>query len=1206
MASGAPYQDTGALHTRDSARFLAAAGALLERFDGAASLQAIVDLAVPALADGCAIHLLDGSHPRVVAIANVDSIQAAAARERAARPQSLAPDTALARVLAGGEGELVGDVLDDAAGESAHPDSVKAGDHGSAIVAPLTGREGVLGAITFAMADSGRRYGEAELELLTDLARRTGVALDNARLLAAEQHARQSAEAARDRTRRLQKLTEALSGAVEKPTVAELMVSSGADALGAASGIAWLLRDEASLEMVAAASGAGSHLDRYRIIAMSTGLPVCDVVRSGRPMMFESLPAMIREYPLAAPPAATPFRAWAVMPILLGGVPIGAVSFSFMNERVFTDDDRELLAAMIGQASLALERCRLLEAERRARTRERQLHVLAARLSSALTPAQVATFACEEVIAVLQAYSAAAAALVGDEVQILGTGGPRHDESLAMVARVPLDASVPIAEAIRSKALVWCSTQAELAVRYAHLGSVWRQLGIRSWGAVPFAFEGEVVGSLAISFPTDRVLDDGEREFLRAIAQLAAQALERSRLYDALRVSEEQLRSALGAARAGTWRLELETMRSTRDPSYRALLGMDAAHAIADFGAIHPEDRAIAQSHFQRALRDGVPYEPEVRVRRDDGSYLWIRAHARVIHGADGTPRELAGVVVDIDAAKRASLRAEEDRRVNETLHRLGSSFGSELDAERLIHLITDEVTKLVGAEVGAFYHEDGKDGAFRAADPIDVERILELGQPPAASLLAETIVEHRVVRIEDLLAHPGRPAPGSAGGRYPALRSYLAVPVVARSGGIFGSLLFGHSEASRFSADHERLTTNIAQQAAVALENARLYATVLEQKQQLENAVSRARAADRRKDEFLAMLGHELRNPLAPIATALALMDLKDPAGMANERAVIRRQVEHLTRLVDDLLDVSRITRGKIPLARRVVEIHSVVEKAVETVSPLLQRRGQQLALDVPGAGLPVEADADRLAQVFQNLLTNASKYSELGATLSVRAAFEGERVVVEVADPGSGIASELLPQVFDLFVQGERTIERAEGGLGIGLAIAKSLTELHGGTIEVQSESGRGSTFKVRLPRASSDPVALTPEAPPDLQRARRSRRVLVVDDNVDAAESLEELLRGLGYETAVAHEGLGALERAREFRPDIAVLDIGLPVIDGYELARRLRAIASLQNLRLIALTGYVEAGDRSRALEAGFDHHLAKPLDVGVLLGLLESQ
>lgn len=1041
------------------------------------------------------------------------------------------------------------------------------------------------------------------------LAQRTVMALDNARLLTAEQQAQRSAEEARDRTRRLQALTDVLSGAADKDSVIELMVSAGRDALGAAGGLAWLLRDEATLELSAIEHGGNFEwLDRYRTIPMSTRLPIWDAVRTGRALMFENPDVLTAQYPLGAPPAGSPFRAWAVMPIVVGGQAIGAVSFSFRSERTFSSEDRELLAAMIGQASLALERCRLLDAERRARARERQLHVLAARLSSALTPERVAAIACEEAVSVLRAYSGAAAVRAGEEVHILGIGGPRDDSALRLVQRVPIDAVVPIAEAVQKGELVWCASELELAARYGHLEPIWKKLGIRSWGAVPFKFEGRVMGSLAVSCSEERVLDDGEWEFLHAVGQLAAQALERARLYEALRSSEEQLRAALRAARAGTWSLDLASMTTLRDPSYAALVSQSQQRADADFAAVHPDDRAIARAAFERSLRDGVPYEPEVRVRRDDGSYLWVRAHGRVIAGDDGKPRSLAGVIVDIDEAKRASLRAEEDRRITETLHRLGSSFASELDHDRLVHLITDEVTKLVGADVGGFVSAPAQSAPFsvRAIAATDPARLDELLRPWATRLLAETLVEREVVRLDDL----GADARGAAGQTRPSeslrLRSYLGVPVVSRSGEVFGALLFGHPEQARFSAEHERLTASIGRQAAVALENAKLYMTVREQKEQLELAVERAHLADRRKDEFLAMLGHELRNPLSPIVTALALMDQKSADALEKERDVIRRQVQHLTRLVDDLLDVSRITGGKIQLSRQVLEIGTVLTKAIETVSPLLEHRSQRLALDVPRTGLLIDADATRLAQVFQNLLTNAAKYSDPGSMISVRARADADRVIVEVQDRGLGIAPELMPRLFDLFVQGERTIERSQGGLGIGLTIAKRLCELHGGTIGAASEGlGRGSTFSVTLPRAVGLGAAPPSSTNVRARRATRARRVLVVDDNVDAAETLMAFLSELGHEGAVAHDGLAALELARSFRPAVALLDIGLPVMDGYELARKLREHYGFEELRLIAITGYGQEQDRSLAREAGFDHHLVKPIDVRVLVTLLEA-
>jgi PAS domain S-box-containing protein len=869
-----------------------------------------------------------------------------------------------------------------------------------------------------------------------------------------------------------------------------------------------------------------------------------------------------------------------------------------------------------GEASLAVERSLLFEAERRARAdaeaarqRERQLHVLAARLSSALTPPQVAVIACEEVVSVMHAYSGAASVHEGEFVRILGTGGPRDEESLARVAHVPLATALPIAEAVRRSELVWCASEAELAARYPHYEGIWRKLGIRSWGAVPFRFEGGTVGSLALAFTTERELGPEDRELLSGVGQLTAQALERARLYEALQTSEEQLRVALIAGRVATWRLDLATGIATRDVSYGALLGVRDEHAAATDEAIHPDDRAAVRLQFERTLRDGVPFEPEVRVRHDDGTYRWTRSHGRVMYGPEGKPRVLAGVIVDIDEAKQASLRADEERRINETLHRLGSSFASELDQDRLARLITDEITRLVGAELGAFFYGSSEAGSFalHTISSGHVGRYRELRSPHVTPLFAHALVAHQVVRLDDALVDPGYSAAGAQPEGVPPLRSYLAMPVAARSGEVFGSLRFGHSEVGRFTAAHERLAASIASQAAVALENARLYKAVREHKEQLELAVERARLADRRKDEFLAMLGHELRNPLAPIATALELMELKDKTALSKERGVIRRQVDHLSRLIDDLLDVSRITRGKIHLTRQVLEIGAALAKAIEIASPLLEKRKQRLAIDVPRDGLLVDADPTRLAQVFQNLLTNAAKYSEPGSPLVLRARRDADHVVVELTDQGIGISAELMPRLFDLFEQGDRALDRSQGGLGIGLTIAKSLCELHGGTISATSAGiGHGSTFTVTLPRVMrAGPPGPAP-AGTHVVRGATGMRILVVDDNVDAAQTLHEFFAMLGHESAVAYDGVAALELARSFEPNIAVLDIGLPVMDGYELARKLREQLGPGKLRLIAVTGYGQETDRARAREAGFDHHMVKPIALAALVPLLTTE
>ncbi|HEX2688193.1 MAG TPA: ATP-binding protein, partial [Kofleriaceae bacterium] len=662
------------------------------------------------------------------------------------------------------------------------------------------------------------------------------------------------------------------------------------------------------------------------------------------------------------------------------------------------------------------------------------------------------------------------------------------------------------------------------------------------------------------------------------VGQLAAQALERARLYEALQTGEEQLRVALTAARAATWQYDLATGMASRDFSYRVLLGVRDERVVATNEAIHPDDRAAVRAQFERTLEGGTPFEPEIRVRRDDGTYMWTRSHGRVMYGPDGKPRMLAGVIVDIDEAKQASLRADEERRINETLHRLGSSFASELDHDRLARLITDEITTLVGAELGAFFENSGEAGeagsfALHTISSSHVERYRDLRSPHATPLLAQTLVAHQIVRLDDVVADPRYSTAGVQPEGHPLVRSYLAVPVVARSGEVFGSLLFGHAAVGRFTAAHERLAASIASQAAVALENARLYKTVRAHKEQLELAIERARLADRRKDEFLAMLGHELRNPLAPIATALELMELKDQRVLHKERDVIRRQVDYLSRLIDDLLDVSRITRGKLQLSRQVIEIGAVLAKAIEIASPLLEKRMQKLAIDVPREGLPVDADPTRLAQVFQNLLTNAVKYSEPGSQIVLRARSNEDRVVVELTDQGIGISADLMPRLFDLFVQGDRAPDRSQGGLGIGLAIAKNLCELHGGTISAASAgTGRGSTFTVTLPRTVRAESSSPARASEHVARVATGGRVLIVDDNVDAAQTLHEFLTAVGHESAVAYDGVAALELAASFRPDTAVLDIGLPVMDGYELARKLRERFGPDKLRLIAVTGY----------------------------------
>ncbi|WP_165250277.1 hybrid sensor histidine kinase/response regulator [Paludisphaera soli] len=378
------------------------------------------------------------------------------------------------------------------------------------------------------------------------------------------------------------------------------------------------------------------------------------------------------------------------------------------------------------------------------------------------------------------------------------------------------------------------------------------------------------------------------------------------------------------------------------------------------------------------------------------------------------------------------------------------------------------------------------------------------------------------------------------------------------------------------------------------------------EAEQAIREQAEQLKENDRRKDEFLAMLAHELRNPLSAIGNAVSLSTM---SGLQEHidwsMGVIARQMKHLTRLIDDLLDVSRISRGKIELRRQVLDLTSVIEGAVATAKPFIEERSHTIDLALDRGGLWSNVDPTRVEQVVVNLLSNAAKYSENGGTISLRGRYEGSEVVISVSDRGIGIPPETLPQMFELFAQGDRSLARSEGGLGIGLTVVKKLVEMHAGKVEAFSEGlGKGSAFTIRLPRAAR-PVALTPKQGPTAAGEAKSSRILVVDDNVDTARGMARLLKLLGHEVAVAHDGPEGIEAARRHWPDFVLLDIGLPGMDGYEVASRLRREECGRHAVIVAVSGYGQDEDRRRSKEAGMDHHLLKPLDYDALLSLLSA-
>ncbi|NUQ76734.1 MAG: response regulator [Polyangiaceae bacterium] len=428
----------------------------------------------------------------------------------------------------------------------------------------------------------------------------------------------------------------------------------------------------------------------------------------------------------------------------------------------------------------------------------------------------------------------------------------------------------------------------------------------------------------------------------------------------------------------------------------------------------------------------------------------------------------------------------------------------------------------------------------------------------------------------------------------------------------LLGALAFGTRKRSTFHPDELHVMQVVSNQVAMAMERSRLI-------HELHRRADELAEADRRKDEFLAMLAHELRNPLAPILNAVHMLRMSEPRiDPIHRRAVLAmdRQVRHMIRLVDDLLDVSRITNGKIQLRKESVSLDVIVEQAVQTSRPLIEDRHHELSIALPSRTVRLLADPTRLTQIIANLLNNAAKYTDPGGSIKLRADVEGDGLILRVCDNGIGLSPEMLPKIFELFVQSERGADRAQGGLGIGLTLVRSLVEMHGGTIVAHSDGvGRGSEFVVRMPldpalqddteapsRTTPLPASEMPPAEPS-----RSLHVLVVEDNDDIRETLKDLLELCGHEVDVAADGASGVERTLALRPDVALIDIGLPGLDGYQVARKLRAELKPEEKRpkLIALTGYGQPGDKQRALDAGFDAHLVKPVDYDDLAHLLSE-
>ena len=561
---------------------------------------------------------------------------------------------------------------------------------------------------------------------------------------------------------------------------------------------------------------------------------------------------------------------------------------------------------------------------------------------------------------------------------------------------------------------------------------------------------------------------------------------------------------------------------------------------------IHPEDREALQAAVEAAhdpAGDGQ-FSFEYRIRRSDNEVRWIVARARTIFVGEGADRHAVrtvGAELDVTDRHLAEARLRDSEARFRTMADGSPVIIWAMDRGGAIEFVNKAFREFFGVTPERVRHD-----AWRGLlHPDDTARYM--------NAYHDAVAKRTQFRAQARVR--------SASGEWRWIESY-ATPRIGPNGQFLG------------------------------------YVGVSPDVTALVDAQDALRQADQRKDQFLATLAHELRNPLAPIRVAAEMLTLTlDDEQLSWSREVIRRQVQHMARLLDDLLDVARITRGKLQLKKQPVDVGTVVDTAVEAVRPLIKARAHGLTVDLPPELPTLDADPVRLAQVLSNLLTNAAKYTDPPGRLTLAARVAGTMLRISVKDNGIGISPSALAHIFEMFSQGQDASGRAEGGLGIGLALVKGIVDLHGGTIEAFSDGpGFGSEFVVTLPcHASGTTRPTEPLAAPEPRNTVVTHRILIADDNVDAADTLAMLLRLAGHEVCTAHSGQAALTLAHSFQPEVALLDIGMPDVDGYEVATRIRETAWGQRVRLVALTGWGQEDDKRRARAAGFDHHLTKPVD-----------
>jgi len=681
-------------------------------------------------------------------------------------------------------------------------------------------------------------------------------------------------------------------------------------------------------------------------------------------------------------------------------------------------------------------------------------------------------------------------------------------------------------------------------------------------------------------------------------SSIARDISQHKRVTRALRESEEQFRLMADTVPDILFTGNPDGMIDYTNQRFCEYTGMpkEAAVGMGWVSALHREDVERAGQGWLRLVGKGEPFEQEFRMRAADGNYRWFIARARPIRNGEGAIVKWFGSCTEIEEQKRAQrereklLRAEQIARAEaeaaaSKLQQLQAVTDSPLPEQTLDEMLQDLLARLKAAfqsdTASVLLLKPGERELSPAAwvgfeEEVDPDLKVPLGRG----------IEGRIATSDRGLIFNDTAAAEAVN---PLLRRHLKSLVGAPlkiENTLIGVIHVGSFTPREFTEEHLDLIRLVANRAAVAIERTRLH-----ENERLARAA--AEEASRAKDEFLAMLGHELRNPLGAIVASMETLERcsTDPQRTGRARQIMSRQLKHLRRLVDDLLDVARVTTGRIDLHRRKMDLAESVQACLDALEDRLSPYDVKVDIE----SVWVDGDPTRLEQVATNLLRNAVEYTPAGGRIRVSVMTEGRDAVLRVEDSGMGISAELLPRVFDLFVQNEQELDRPVGGLGIGLTLTRRLVGLHGGSVEAASPGpGQGSVFTVRLPRIAAPPPKAEPAAIAIKRRTRR--RVLIVEDNADAREALRSLLELSGHEIYEAADGPHGVEQALALKPDMALIDIGLPSLDGYEVARQIRSAPGGRSIFLVALTGYGQPRDRQQAHEAGFDVHLVKPVDL----------